>query len=482
MRAHSPRSRRGAAVTLAAVVCAAALLVVGVLLLTTNSEAAPSAEDLRRVLIPLAFGGPNRSPTPPPTATATATPTGSPTATATLTATPTVSGTPGTTPTPTRTSTPVSGSGGVYKVIGWNDLGMHCLNRSFQNLAVLPPYNTLYAEVIKQGTKPQLVTAGVTVEYRIEGNTYSAGKTNFWDYAQKLFNLSQPLPPNVGLTGATLAGAMAPQTGSFFRIEGVPMVPFSDANPTVEQPYQMAHLTVKDAVTGQILAETRPVAPASTEMRCDQCHSDGQRAGIATGNVETNILTLHDVRQGTSLMLNRPVLCASCHASNALGAPGQSGVKNLSLAMHGFHQTAFPQPNTMQNTCYSCHPGQQTQCLRDVMYSEGVTCTRCHGDLKALANPARNPWVDEPKCGSCHDAKYAEETGKRYRDSKGHGGLFCETCHGSPHAILPSTQPADNAQNIALQGHAGTLEDCKVCHGANVPSGAGPHGSTGGDD
>ena len=38
-----------------------------------------------------------------------------------------------------------------YKIIGWNDLGMHCMNESFANLAVLPPYNTLWAQVIRQG-------------------------------------------------------------------------------------------------------------------------------------------------------------------------------------------------------------------------------------------------------------------------------------------------------------------------------------------
>jgi hypothetical protein len=210
-------------------------------------------------------------------------------------------------------------------------------------------------------------------------------------------------------------------------------------------------------------------------MHCDTCHSDGQRQGIATGNVETNILALHDEKEGTSLINARPVLCASCHSSNALGTPGQPGVENLSLAMHKLHDTVFPKPNTMQGTCYSCHPGQQTQCLRDVMYKEGVTCTRCHGDLTSLSNPARYPWVDEPKCGTCHESRFAEEPGKLYRNSKGHGGLFCETCHGSPHAILASTQPADNIQNIALQGHAGTLSDCKVCHGPNVPNGRGPH-------
>ena len=40
---------------------------------------------------------------------------------------------------------------GQYILLGWNDLGMHCYNRDFQDLAVLPPYNTLWAQVIKRG-------------------------------------------------------------------------------------------------------------------------------------------------------------------------------------------------------------------------------------------------------------------------------------------------------------------------------------------
>ena len=30
-----------------------------------------------------------------------------------------------------------------YKLLTWNDLGMHCYNSDFSDLAVLPPYNTL---------------------------------------------------------------------------------------------------------------------------------------------------------------------------------------------------------------------------------------------------------------------------------------------------------------------------------------------------
>ncbi len=357
-------------------------------------------------------------------------------------------------------------------LIGWNDLGMHCMNESFANLAVLPPYNTLWAQLIQPGATPKIITIGATIQYSFVDNTYSAGKTNFWQYAAQLFPGSpSATQPNVGLKGAGLAGNMGAASDHFI-VEGVPLTPYRDSAPAPGPadwyPYQLAHLVAKDSVTGQVLAETTTIAPISTEMRCDTCHADGMRDGIATGNVETNILTFHDRNEGTNLMGSRPVLCANCHGSNALGMPGNPNLPNLSLAMHRLHADET-------NNCYLCHPGPQTQCLRGVMFQKGLTCTNCHGGMAQVADPNRRPWIDLPRCGNCHAAQFAENPGKRYRDSVGHGGLYCESCHGSTHAILPSTQPNDNIQNIALQGHAGTLSDCRVCHGV-VPSGPGPHG------
>ena len=233
---------------------------------------------------------------------------------------------------------PLGSTGREYKIIGWNDLGMHCMNESFANLAVLPPYNTLWAQVVRQGPTPQIITNTVTVEYSIVDNTYSVGKTDFWQYAKKLFGVD--LAPNVGLTGATLAGKMH-VSGDHFVIEGVPLTPYRDSAPQPGPqnlyPYQLAHLVAKDSATGQVLAETTTVAPVSTEMRCDVCHADGLQEEIRTGNIETNILTLHDREEGTSLMGSRPVLCAKCHGSNALGAPGKPGLPNLSRAIHARH-------------------------------------------------------------------------------------------------------------------------------------------------
>ena len=46
-----------------------------------------------------------------------------------------------------------------YVVISWNDLGMHCYNRDFKDLAVLPPFNTLWAQVIHRGDPPEIITS-----------------------------------------------------------------------------------------------------------------------------------------------------------------------------------------------------------------------------------------------------------------------------------------------------------------------------------
>ncbi len=362
-----------------------------------------------------------------------------------------------------------------YILVAWNDLGMHCMNQWFQNLAVLPPFNTAWAQVIVRGNPPKIVTSGVTVSYSVQDNTKSVGKTDFWTYAPQLFGVT--LPDNVGLAKKGLAGDMDAATDHFIAT-GIPLTPFLDSNPTVLYPYNLGNFVAKDG-NGNTLATTTAVLPVSTEMHCDACHADGGDAteGITpTGRVETNILAKHDLLSGTTLMSQQPVLCAKCHADNALGAPGTAGVKNLSAAMHGLHADEMDDPSMVGgNVCYFCHPGPQTKCLRDVMYQHGLTCTDCHGTMIQVANPKRNPWVDVPRCGTCHKAQFAENTGKRYRDSVGHGGLYCEACHNSTHAIVPTIQYNDNIQTVTLQGYAGALGKCTVCH-LTTPTGPGPHG------
>jgi hypothetical protein len=362
----------------------------------------------------------------------------------------------------------------TYHVLAWNDLGMHCYNADFSDLAVLPPYNTLWAQVVLAGDPPTLVTTGIEVTYIFTDNTYSVGKSNFWTYAQQLFGLPVPLAADIGLTGRGLAGTMS-LAGDHFVAEGIPLTEYSDSAPTLRNPYQLAQITVKDSATQAVLAQTVVVAPVSTEMHCDNCHSDDGDATMMgeitpTGKVERNILTLHDKLSMANyppghtgaLMDRRPVLCAECHSSNALGAAGVAGVKSLSNAMHTRH-SGLDDITPDSDGCYNCHPGPVTQCLRDVMsQEEGMTCISCHGEISQVAMN-QNPWLNEPRCDTCHGL-YAAQNQPLYRHSTGHGGLYCESCHDSTHAIATSREPRDAIKFIALQGHAGTLEECSVCH------------------
>ena len=361
-----------------------------------------------------------------------------------------------------------------YVVIAWNDLGMHCANLDFTNMCILPPYNNQKVHIIQKGSSTALPvvmphSSGMYVTYEIPGNTYSVGKTNFWTYSQHLFGVT--LAPNVGLAGFGLTGTMLnADTINYHYATGIPITAYPDAALTTSTPYQ---LTLIKAFTsgGTQVGSTQSVIPISHEINCvsSGCHSS-----------EMAILQAHEQVSGFNIA-NKPILCANCHSDNALGMPGSGGAPPFSQAIHQKHGGFI---NTGTTTdCYKCHPGPNTQCWRDIMHSTGGTvskCQDCHGSVSNVGNTienGRNPWLQEPSCGvaSCHGPNYAEEPGLLFRQSKGHGGLFCSTCHSSPHAILPSERPEDNVQNIALQGFSGTLKTCSACHGY-TPAGPGPHG------
>jgi hypothetical protein len=126
--------------------------------------------------------------------------------------------------------------GGRYKVIAWNDLGMHCMDNDYSVFAILPPYNNLHAQLIDRLTgKP--VTSGVTITYQATVdthgsiNTTSKGKTNFWDWAYPLFRVD--LKVNMGLAGNPVqswkqAKMKYDSVAGYWKAEGIPTVPYDD--------------------------------------------------------------------------------------------------------------------------------------------------------------------------------------------------------------------------------------------------------------
>jgi hypothetical protein len=365
---------------------------------------------------------------------------------------------------------------GDYSVFAWNDLGMHCLNPTYDKLVILPPYNNVMVQVVKRGDPPQVVTSGVTVSYRLINNSSSYGKRSyggFWDNSLKLFGVT--LVHDVGLKGNGLTGNMT-ATGNYFIAEGVPVVPVADDG--TWNPYQVAEITVKDG-TGNILVQTQATVPTSDEINCAKCHG---------ANAFDDILAKHDAHNGTALSLpaNQPVLCASCHPSPALGINTGPQIY-LSQAIHGFHAS---QPGI---GCYDCHPGVITKCSRSLRHTaDNGNCTTCHGELAVVASSiasGRVPWGSEPACSTCHTGVTGVSTGTElYKKSQGHGNMFCSACHGSPHAMVPSREASDNYQSKQYQGFTSTIKtigSCGVCHndsrggsGANLGDFSEEHGGT----
>jgi cytochrome c2 len=312
---------------------------------------------------------------------------------------------------------------------------------------------------------------------------------------------------------------------------------------------------------------------------------------------DKNILKLHDVKHTTQLISGttadfpiagtaafKPVVCQSCHYTPALdlahvgpndvNGRQQGNHKSMSAVMHASHadvtgtngERLFPDmpppPNrnpavarqVLEQTCYTCHPGKRTQCLRGAMGQAGSVCQDCHGNMAQVGddfsrnqpgggfllfpdfytnvNTPRVPWANQPGCGSCHtgdavsnlpatgvykapdnirllqawrigdtraapivptNKRFAENVvsaaenpaaagnPKLYRVSTGHGGLSCQSCHGSTHAEWSSSPTNPNANDnlaaVQLQGHPGTIMECNTCHTAYTGTNLnGPHG------
>ncbi|MCP4668310.1 MAG: cytochrome c, partial [Deltaproteobacteria bacterium] len=152
----------------------------------------------------------------------------------------------------------------AYVLLAWNDLGMHGMTDNDGYLSILPPGNTLYAQLIKRGELPEIVTQGMVVTYQVEpGHERPSKHVSFWEYVNVLFG--KDLEPDTGLAGKGMSGDMdLKKNRNAFVAERIPVVPYSDDGPY--NPYPFFTIQAMDKGTGKAIAETRCVAPASTEM------------------------------------------------------------------------------------------------------------------------------------------------------------------------------------------------------------------------
>ncbi len=292
---------------------------------------------------------------------------------------------------------------------------------------------------------------------------------------------------------------------------------------------------------------------------------------------DINILRLHDQKHKTNLIVGttmdggslpfKAVVCQTCHYTPALDlaqlgpqgpendaplvlkgvevspsiANGRDQIKHKSMSnvMHRHHGSvtdkdgnklfpdmppavnadgSFRDPvaakAVLDETCYQCHPGRRTDCLRGAMASGGMLCQDCHGDMQQVgsdftnnvqplasadgtkgpgkfhldsdffSNPdtPRVPWANEPGCGSCHTGDVMNNmhgTPNTIGDPEDGIRLMQAYRVNDPKAtpIVPSNKRfAENVveagpatgnpmlYRVSTDDHAGIF--CEACHGA----------------
>jgi hypothetical protein len=92
-------------------------------------------------------------------------------------------------------------------------------------------------------------------------------------------------------------------------------------------------------------------------------------------------------------------------------------------------------------------------------------------DMATSIVNGRMPWGTEPKCVNCHTGVPEINTDSLlYRNSKGHGNIYCSGCHGSPHAMYPSREVIDNYQPLQYQPNAARVKSIGSCGGCHDDS------------
>ncbi len=399
-----------------------------------------------------------------------------------------------------------------YKVIANNDLGMHCACPTFAGFLLLPPWNTVRAQVIQYGgDKPIMVTSGITVNYSLAEETDATLQADpyfaSWiAYSPKLFPGFQPVVNGKvqGLAGYGISGTMNyDSTSKSWNAVGIPAYPVTTGTSKDimtdplggpnRDPYLTANITVKNT-SGQTLATTSTVVPVAFGGCCT-CHLDlAARNGYpATPAGSFEYLGVLHSRNSSGINIamidpdgdgvGGPVRCSWCHWDPAMGesaAPGwpagtqllpganftlKKSVYSFSDVLHRFHAqdplVLSQYDANIARNCYDCHPGNNVNCYRGAHKGKtAIWCTDCHGDLnqRIATNQLSQPWQEStlPTC---------------YAPSPGIHSTF--SCHSSDtYQTNVTWDPGLFGKFINARGHYTSALLCQTCHG--MPHGENP--------
>jgi cytochrome bd-type quinol oxidase subunit 1 len=418
-------------------------------------------------------------------------------------------------------SIPAFGEDSEYVLLAWSPSGMNTLSDNDRFWSIGPPGIDIYAQLIRRGETPEIVTDEVEITYAVEtGFDKPSQHINFWEVSKQL--VGNKLSPDTGTTGNSVTGKLVYQDNLMaYTADQIPVTPYNDSGQV--NPYPRFTIEARDTHTGEVLAVTQTVATVSTELGCKNCHGgkwrvEGQ-AGISDETAK-DVLYVHDrinkTRLSDAAREGRPVMCRSCHQGPNPLVKENPKRMNLSAAIHGFHAGYLTDRG--DDACHACHPGSpnsHTQAFRGIHNAIELTCTNCHltmedhalsllkseqaagktGAEKLIKHltpvavdgidqvKPRLSWINQPDCMSCHvdfsppDTDEADyDTWTREPDQLFHlrtddAGIMCMACHGTSHALYPAQNrfgtDRDNIQPLQYQQTPypiGANMQCTVCH------------------
>jgi len=384
-----------------------------------------------------------------------------------------------------------------YILLAWSGRGIYIFSDNDKYFNLSFPGNDIYAQLIRRGETPEIITDGVKITYRTESGFKNPSDFNdFWKYSSLYFK--KEIPQDTGISGKGTDGEMDfDNSQNLYAAKGIPVVPYAANFPAYISnlssqlsipafhfnPYPLITVEARDKESDEIIAATKITAPVSTEMGCNNCHGGEWRVNNINGlsdETAEDILLVHDRMSKTNLAemaeKGNPKSCQECHSSS------DKKYLNLSAAIHGFHANYLTKRES--EACSACHPSDGfTKGFRGIHKEVSLNCTNCHGTLedhslalllkekasgkksadKLIKNLSprsadkieditpKSPWVNQPDCLNCHvdfnppetdtaDINQWTKTEKQQYGMRADDvGIRCAACHGAAHAIYPAT-------------------------------------------
>ncbi len=387
-------------------------------------------------------------------------------------------------------------------VMASNDLGMHCACPGTEKMLLLPPFNTLRAQVIERGGKSPVILADsndIRVEYDVienydmfndyknHDNPGTDLSTDFyfstWMDMQPRYGLGSPRrddpeDPNFGaiqgVGGAMLAGEMHAEPEGWWEIIGVPAFPDAHNSTSPEyimvdplggpnrNPYLTAEVEVFEQSSNILLASTTTTVPVSFGGCCG-CHLDLTADNGMDPNPDNsfNLMgTLHERDSGINFAVldpdgdgvTGPVRCSVCHWDPAMGEryPGEAT-----------HPGGVVDPDTGEQLPPGGYedPDNAGQYLPKSQFTFSDVLHRWHVENTQVLSYNPDLATD---CYECHPSNnvmcYRGHHTKKTTGTDNHD-VWCTDCHGDLHERVAENQ-------LDQPWQESTLPRCQDCHSA----------------